>query len=53
MQGYNVAPGDEEPNDWTQSMLQVDELDAMSGVDLHSRIAGKIQVYSLQKRKTT
>jgi hypothetical protein len=38
--GYNVAPGDEQPNDWNKSTLAIDELDALPGVDLHSRIAG-------------
>jgi hypothetical protein len=39
-QGYNVAPGEEEANDWNKSMLRVDQIDALSGVDLHSRVAG-------------
>lgn len=41
MQGYTVAPGDEESNDWTRKVLAVDEVNALSGVDLHSRIAGQ------------
>jgi hypothetical protein len=41
MQGYVVAPGDEQPNDWTRKVLSVDEIGALSGVDLHSRIAGQ------------
>ena len=39
-QGYNVAPGEEQTNDWNQSMLRIDQIDAISGVDLHSRVAG-------------
>src|SRR5215831_6023079 len=35
-----TAPGQEEPNNWTGSMLGVDQLNAMPGVELHSRIAG-------------
>lgn len=50
-QGYNVAAGDEEPNDWTPRMLSVDELDAMSGVDLHSRISGENSGVFVAKKK--
>jgi hypothetical protein len=39
-QGVVVAPGDEVANDWNQSVLNVDQLDAVSGVDLHSRVGG-------------
>lgn len=51
MQGYNVAPGDEQANDWTNSMLKVDQLNAMSGVDLHSRIAGQNSGVFVAKKK--
>ncbi|HUN85917.1 MAG TPA: hypothetical protein VMU48_16180 [Terracidiphilus sp.] len=39
-QGYDVVAGDQQPNGWTDSTLQVDQIGALSGVDLHSRIAG-------------
>jgi predicted RecA/RadA family phage recombinase len=37
-QGYAVAPGDEVANDWNTNTLTVDQPDAVSGVDMHSRI---------------
>lgn len=40
MDGNDVAPGQEEANDWTNKVLRVDQLDAVGGVDLHSRVAG-------------
>jgi hypothetical protein len=39
-QGYNVSPGEEEANDWTGKTLTIDEIGAVSGVDLHSKIGG-------------
>ncbi len=50
-QGYVVAPGDEQANNWTQKILSIDELDAMSGVDLHSRIAGRNSGVFVSKKK--
>ena len=38
--GYYVAPGEEEANPWTNKILTVDQLNAMPGVELHSRITG-------------
>jgi hypothetical protein len=38
--GYDVAAGDQQPNSWTSATLQVDQLGVISGVDLHSKIAG-------------
>lgn len=35
------APGDQIANTWNDQTLQVDELEAVSGVDLHSRVASK------------
>jgi len=40
-QGYNNVAGNQAPNNWTNSELQVDQLNAIGGVDLHSRIAGE------------
>ena len=51
MQGYNVMPGDEEANDWNNSMLTYDQINAMSGVDLHSRIAGQNSGVFVAKKK--
>jgi hypothetical protein len=39
-QGYVVSPGDEEANGWNQNELSIHEVNAISGVDLHSRIDG-------------
>ncbi|HUB28436.1 MAG TPA: hypothetical protein VL967_02025 [Terracidiphilus sp.] len=40
MNGYEVARGDQQPNEWNASTLRIDEIGALSGVDLHSRIDG-------------
>jgi hypothetical protein len=40
-EGYDIAAGDQQPNNWTPGTLQVDQINALSGVDLHSRIAGQ------------
>lgn len=39
-EGYDIVAGDQEPNSWTPQMLQVDQVNTISGIDLHSRIAG-------------
>jgi hypothetical protein len=36
---YSVAPGDQVPTSWNDGTLSVDQLNALSGVDLHSKIA--------------
>lgn len=38
---YPTAAGDQVTNDWNRHVLQVDEIGALSGVDLHSRIASQ------------
>jgi hypothetical protein len=38
---YPVARGDEVPNTWNDGTLAVDQIDALSGVDLHSKIASR------------
>ena len=38
-QGYPVAPGNQQPNNWTSETLQVEQLNAASHADLHSNIA--------------
>ena len=40
-EGYNIAAGDQQPNGWNASTLQVDQIGVVSGVDLHSRIAAR------------
>ncbi len=50
-QGYNVTPGDEQANDWTKNTLAIDEINAMSGVDLHSRIGGRNSGVFVSKKK--
>jgi hypothetical protein len=39
--GYAVDPGDQEPNGWNHRVLQVDQIGALSGVDLHSKISSQ------------
>ena len=38
---YPVPRGDEVPNTWNNGTLAVDQIDALSGVDLHSKIASR------------
>lgn len=38
---YPSIPGNQVPVTWTDGTLQVDQLNVMSGVDLHSKIASK------------
>jgi hypothetical protein len=49
--GYNVAPGQQQPNDWTKATLAIDEIDALPGVELHSRIAGNNSGVFVTKKK--
>lgn len=49
--GYNVGPGQEEANDWTNRVLRVDQLDAVDGVDLHSRVNGQNSGVFVSTRK--
>jgi hypothetical protein len=35
------STGDQVANDWTRSIHAVDQIDALSGVDLHSRITSQ------------
>jgi hypothetical protein len=37
--GYPVEPGDQELDNWAHRSVDVDEIDALPGVDLHSKIA--------------
>jgi len=40
--GSALAPrGDQVANDWTRSIYAIDQIDALSGVDLHSRITSQ------------
>jgi hypothetical protein len=50
-EGYDVAPGDQDPNFWTSKTLQVDQLGALSGIDLHSKIASKNSGVFVSTRK--
>ncbi len=38
---YPVPRGDEVPNTWNNGTLAVDQIDALSGVDLHSKISSR------------
>jgi len=38
IEGVNVPAGNQEPNFWTAAVLQVDQVGAESGVELHSKI---------------
>lgn len=49
--GYYIAPGQEEPNTWTNKILTVDQLDVLPGVELHSRIAGNNSGVFVTKKK--
>jgi hypothetical protein len=40
-EGYPVAPGDQVPNSWNDGTLAVDQINVLSGVDLHSRISSR------------
>ncbi len=39
--GYDVPAGQQMPNTWNTSMLQIDAINALSGVDMHSKIDGQ------------
>lgn len=49
--GYVVAPGEEEANDWTNSVLMIDQLDVMGSFDLHSRVDGKNSAVLVSTKK--
>jgi len=49
--GTNVAPGQEEANDWTSSILKVDQLDAVGDTDLHSRVGGNNSAVFVSTKK--
>jgi hypothetical protein len=51
VQGYNVAPGQEENNSWTAKTLKVDQLDAVKGVDLHSTIDSRNSAVFVSNKK--
>ena len=38
-EGYDIVAGDQAANTWSPNMLGVDQIGALSGVDLHSKIA--------------
>lgn len=38
---YPVTPGDQVPSSWNDGTLQVDQIGALAGVDLHSRISSR------------
>lgn len=40
-EGYDVAAGDQQPNTWNPRELQVDQIGAISGIDLHSKISAE------------
>jgi hypothetical protein len=40
-EGYPVEAGDQVPNSWNDGTLQVDQIGAVNGVDLHSKIASR------------
>lgn len=50
-QGYDVQAGDQQPNSWTDGTLQVDQIGALSGVDLHSKIASNNSGVFVSKKK--
>ncbi len=38
---YTVSAGNQEPNGWNRQFTQVDQIGALSGVDLHSKISSQ------------
>ena len=50
--GYYVAPGQEEANPWNSKIVAVDQIDAVPGVELHSRIAGNNSGVFVTKKKS-
>lgn len=50
-EGYAMTSGDLGASDWSRNMLAIDEVNAMSGVDLHSRIAGQNSGVFVSKKK--
>ena len=36
-----MGAGDQEPNSWNRQFTQVDQIGALSGVDLHSKISSQ------------
>jgi hypothetical protein len=40
-EGYSVSPGNQSPNDWTDQILKVEQINVASHVDLHSEIASE------------
>jgi hypothetical protein len=50
-QGYNLAPGEQEANDWTEKVLTIDEFNATRGSDLHSEIASQNSGVFVTKKK--
>jgi hypothetical protein len=48
---YLTAPGNQVPNGWTSQEQQVDQVGALSGVDLHSRIASSDSGVLVSTRK--
>ena len=50
-EGYDVVAGDQDSNTWTNQTLQVDQIGALSGIDLHSKIASKNSGVFVSTRK--
>ncbi len=50
-EGYPVAPGNQVPNSWNDGTLQVDQLNVMPGVDLHSSINSRNSGVFVSKTK--
>lgn len=51
MNGDNVVPGQEQANDWNDKVLRIDQLNAVGGVDLHSRVNGNNSGVFVSTRK--
>lgn len=48
---YPVAPGDQVHNDWKPSEIGVDEIGALSGIDLHSKLSSQNSGVLVSTRK--
>ena len=50
-EGYPVTPGNQVPNSWNDGTLQVDQINVIPGVDLHSSIKSKNSGVFVSKTK--
>jgi hypothetical protein len=49
--GTPISPGDQYPNTWTPQTVQIDQVGALSGIDLHSKISSENSGVFVSTRK--